>query len=163
MKTQVLILQNGNGNVNIKEILAKESISITDDQKSLLQKFIKNNYPDLRRVINEVQKFCSDSKLSIVDTSNNIKFANQIFELIGKGAVLRLRKHIIQSEEKFNSDYPMLLKTLFDCIHDLDIPDTKKKMTLVIVAEALYRSAFVADQEINCYSCLIQVADVLNN
>ena len=40
-------------------ILKSENISITDDQQAILQKFVKNNYPDLRKIINELQKFCS--------------------------------------------------------------------------------------------------------
>jgi hypothetical protein len=127
----------------------------------VLEKFIKSNYPDLRRIINEIQKFCADSKLHITDVSTNIKFVSTIFELIRKGAVFKLRKHIIENEEKFNSDYPMLLKMLFDYVDESNISTDKKKMALVTISEALYRSAFVADQEINCYSCLIQLSDTV--
>ena len=80
-----------------------------------------------------------------------------------KGAILQLRKNIIENEEKVNSDYPMLLKLLFDHIENSKLNAERKKMCLVIIAEALFRSAFVADQEINCYSCLIQLSDSVKN
>ena len=83
----------------------------------------------------------------------------QIWALTAGGHVLKVRKFIIENEEQFSSDYPMLLKLLFDHADTLKCSENAKKMYLVIIAEALYRSAFVADQEINCYSCLIQLSD----
>ena len=146
----------------IVHILEAENISTSESSK-VLESFVRNTYPDLRRTINEVQKFCSNGTLNIVDSSTNIKFVASIFELIRKGAALQLRKNIIENEEKFSSDYPMLLKLLFDHIEKSTLNADRKKMCLVIIAEALYRSAFVADQEINCYSCLIQLSDSVKN
>ena len=143
----------------IHYILKAEDISVQEDQIEQLVKFIRNNYPDLRRCINEVQKFCHDNSIHISDTSKNEEFVAAIFTLITKGAVLKLRKYIIENEQKFNSDYPVLLKSLFDYVDSANISPESKKMCLVIIAEALYRSAFVADQEINCYSCLIQISN----
>jgi DNA polymerase III delta prime subunit len=141
----------------IDHILKCENISIGKGQHQQLTKFIKNNYPDLRRCINEVQKFCRNGLICINDTTKNEEFVAAIFALIKKGAVLKMRKYIIENEQKFNSDYPVLLKSLFDYVDNEKMSDESKKMCLVIIAEALYRSAFVADQEINCYSCLIQL------
>ena len=144
----------------IDYILLGEGINVDEEQKSKLTKFIKANYPDFRRVINEVQKFCIAGKLQIANSSSCDEFTKQIWLLLAGGHVLKLRKYIIENEEKFGSDYQVLLKTLFNYIDSSDkIPSNKKKMYLVVIAEALYRSAFVADQEINCYSCLIQLAE----
>jgi hypothetical protein len=140
-------------------ILKSENISITDDQQAILQKFVKNNYPDLRKIINELQKFCSKDKLQITDAVKSQKLIKQIWALTTGGHVLKVRKFIIENEEQFSSDYPMLLKMLFDHADSSKCPDSVKKMHLVIIAEALYRSAFVMDQEINCYSCLVQLSD----
>ena len=62
-----------------------------------------------------------------------------------------------ENEEKFGGDYPNLLRDIFNCIENSAIDDTKKKESLLIVAEHLYRSAFVADQEINFFSCLVSL------
>ena len=142
----------------VTNVLKSENISVTEEQYELLKKFIRNNYPDLRRTINELQKFCRKESLNIVDTDKCEEFVKQIYLLTVNGHVLKVRKYMIENEEKFNSDYPMLLKLVFDYI-DLLAKSDNKKMHLVIVAEALYRSAFVADQEINCYSCLIQLSN----
>jgi DNA polymerase III delta prime subunit len=144
----------------VRYILECEKVSVTEEQFKQLQELIKNVYPDLRRTINEVHKSCNaEGILHIIDISKNVKFINNILKLVENGAVLKIRKHIIQNEEKFNSDYPVLLKQLFDHVDTCNISAEKKKMYLVTIAEALYRSAFVVDQEINCYSCLIQLAN----
>lgn len=139
-------------------ILESEGVSVDKKQDEQIAQFIKNTYPDLRKVINELQKFCKEKTLTIKDNTNCDTFAKNIITLIDKGAVLKLRKHIIENEDKFNSDYPALLRSMFDALDEVKMPEEKKKMRLVIIAEALYRSAFVADQEINCYSCLIQLS-----
>ena len=143
----------------VRYILEDQNISVSKEQCTLLEQFIRNNYPDLRRSINELQKYCINGSLNIVDVSKNTDFAKRIFALILKGDVLKVRKFIIENEVSFNSDYPMLLKGLFDYVDSVKIKDEYKKMCLVVIAEALYRSAFVVDQEINCYSCLIQLSD----
>ena len=71
------------------------------------------------------------------------------------GKTLKLRKLIIENESKFNGDYPELMKQLFDHVHDVRLGDDIKRKQLITIAEHIYRSAFVADQEINFYSCLL--------
>jgi DNA polymerase III delta prime subunit len=146
----------------IQHILDQQEVSISKDQTDELAKFIKNNYPDLRKIINEVQKCCSANGEIVISSSvKGEEFAKQILTLTTNGHVLRVRKYIIENEEKFNSDYPVLLKMIFN---EIDTSSNKhKEMQLVAVAEALYRSAFVVDQEINAYSCLIQLSDITKN
>ena len=143
----------------VNYILENENITVGDTESAQLKQFVKNNYPDLRRIINELQKYCANGQLYVTNTEKNEDFLSKIWVLISKGHVLKVRKFIIENESKFDSDYPRLLKWLFDYVDSLKLKsDDQKKMYLVVIAEALYRSAFVVDQEINCYSCLIQLS-----
>ncbi len=144
----------------IHYILKDQNVSIPKGEDENLKAFIKGNYPDLRKIINELQKFCVTGKLQVVDTTKSATFIKQILALTVKGHVLKVRKYIIENEDKFNSDYPALLKQIFEYVDSMPLKNEQtKKMYLVIIAEALYRSAFVADQEINLYSTLIQLSD----
>ncbi len=148
----------------VEQILTSENVSVEEDQQDLLQKFIRKNYPDLRRIVNEIQKFCIDGKLIITVNARSEEFASQMLSLAAKGHVLKVRRYIIENEDKFNSDYPTLLKMIFDQLEGCSaLNEEQTKMCIVIVAEALYRSAFVADQEINCFSCLVQIGQSVNN
>jgi DNA polymerase III delta prime subunit len=140
-------------------ILSKENITLEQDQKVQFVKFIKSNYPDLRRCINELQKFCSSGKLVLSGVENN-EVLELIYSHIKSKNVEHLRKALIESEHSFNSDYVSLLRTLFNYVDKVETNMDLKKYFLIIISEYLYRSSFVVDQEINCYSCLIAMADV---
>lgn len=139
-------------------VLTCENINITDVDRVDIKSTCRNVYPDLRRAINELQLRVIDGKLTGEKIDSVDDFINNVYKLVSAGKTLKLRKLIIENESKFNSDYQSLLRTLFDHVHDVDInPDTKRKQ-LIVVAEHIYRSAFVADQEINFFSCLLSLA-----
>jgi DNA polymerase III delta prime subunit len=140
-------------------ILKQEGISIEDNQKVSLVKLIKSNYPDLRKCINELQKFSTSGKLNLSSTNNN-EVIDLIYSEIKKKNIESLRKALIESEQTFNADYISLLRSLFNYIDSKEANVEMKKMYLLTIAEHLYRSAYVPDQEINCYACLLTLADI---
>jgi len=141
----------------VSDILLQQGIDCTGLSEHI-KVFIKKHYPDLRRVINEVQKSTASGKLLIDNKIQDVDLVKKVLALTLSGHVLKVRKFVIENEEVFKGDYPALLKQLFDYIDISKLPDDKKSMALVTVAEALYRSAFVMDQEINFYSCMIQLS-----
>ena len=139
-------------------ILSCENVELSDVDRVDVKTLCRSYYPDLRRAINEIQLRVVDGKLTHKNINNVDDFVNNIYKLVSSGKTLKLRKLIIENESKFNGDYQSLLKTLFDHVHDVDIDSDTKRKQLIIVAEHRYRSAFVADQEINFFSCLLSLA-----
>lgn len=139
------------------KILAQEDIDLDKDQTTQVEEIIRNFYPDLRKSINFLQQ-CSTSGSFIFVQFSSSEFAKLIVQLVLKGTTLKLRKVIIENEDKFNGDYQNLLRDLFNEVDNTDIDDIKKKEWILIIAEHLYRSAFVADQEINFFSCLVALS-----
>ena len=81
-----------------------------------------------------------------------------LYEIVKQKLTLKARKKVIENEHVFSGDYPELLRSMFDYIHDSpDISAEVKAENLVIVSEYLYRSAFVVDQEINFYTCMLSL------
>jgi len=140
-------------------VLKAEHIELPDDQKVKFIEFIKTTYPDLRKCINELQKYSSTGKLQLLDIKND-ELLQQIFVELQKGNTLTLRKTLIENEHLFNSDYVTLLRNLFNYIDKEKIDTTVKKQALLEIAESIYRSSFVIDQEINCYVCLIKLSQL---
>jgi replication factor C small subunit len=140
-------------------ILKLEKITVVDNQKVKLVEFIKSNYPDFRKCINELQKFSSSGNLQLVDTKDN-KTLDLIYNEIKKKNIESIREALIKSEHTFNSDYVSLLRNLFNYIDSNETNSEIKKFYLLTVSEYIYRSSFVVDQEINCYSCLLSLADI---
>jgi len=140
-------------------ILKQESITVPDDQRVKLVEFIKGTYPDLRKCINELQKFSSSGTLVLNDTKNN-KVLDLIFKEVKKKNVETLRKALIESEHTFNSDYTSLLRNLFNHVDETETNPDLKRFYLLTISEYLYRDSFVVDKEINCYACLIQLSEI---
>lgn len=139
-------------------VLKNEEIDIPEAQKPLLLNLIKQFYPDLRKTINEIQKHSSSGELKI-NTCNTDSVLNLVYKEIKNKNINSLRRALIENEQSFNSDYQSLLKELFNYV-DSNEPDLEyKKKALVIIAEHLYRSSFVVDQEINFFACTILLSD----
>jgi hypothetical protein len=54
------------------------------------------------------------------------------------------------------------MRHLFNYIDENETDIKIKKEFLLILAEHIYRSSFVVDQEINCYACLIQLSNIIS-
>jgi replication factor C small subunit len=150
--------------VRCVEILIKEKVTIDESQKKLLPKFVNERYPDLRRIINDLQKFSVSGILQIQEENTSLNFANSLFKkLIDKESVLELRRVVIENEKLFNNDFQQLMKSLFDLIYESSVQDIKKKMLLLDLGEHMYRDNFVLDHEINFYCCLIAMENSLKS
>jgi len=139
-------------------ILEQENVSLQEGDRDKIEKLCRETYPDLRKSINEIQLRVVDNRLvhrkvNIVD-----EFIENTYKLVQSGKTLKLRKLIIENESKFNGDYQELLKTLFNHVHTVNVSDDVKRKQLIVIAEHIYRSAFVADQEINFFSCLLSLS-----
>jgi len=136
-------------------ILNEEGIVCSEES---LKQIVRDNFPDLRKTINTIQKLTNDGKVEIDDSSNVSKLVADLYKLIEHGHVLKCRKLAIKNEYVFNNDYPVLIKDMFNYIDNLDIDDEKKKSQLTTCHDFIYKSSFVMDQEINAYSCFITLS-----
>lgn len=143
-------------------ILKTEHITTTEDSKKKMIELVRRYFPDIRKCLNELQKYSSTGSLDIPDLSVRDEFTAKLVQLIISKKVLLARKTIIENECAFNGDYGMLMKSLFDTVYggNYSLNDSQKKLWLVTIGEYLYRSAFVLDQEINFYCLLLALADI---
>jgi DNA polymerase III delta prime subunit len=144
-------------------ILKEESVNVSTEQKKLLLPFIEKRYPDLRRIINDLQKFSVTGNLQINDNDQIYNLAETIIKfLIDKKKVLEIRKLVIESEKSFNNDYHQLMKSMFDYTCDLQIDENLKKSLIVNIGEYMYRDSFVLDHEINFFCCILALESCFN-
>jgi hypothetical protein len=143
-------------------ILKQENISVDDDSKRKLVGLLRKYFPDIRKSINEMQKFCIDGKLSIPELNIANDFIGKVISLVLSKKTLQGRKLIIENEAVFNGDYPVLMKNLFDevCTGNYNLTDNQKRLWLVAIGEYMYRSTLVLDQEINFYCLLLTLSDL---
>lgn len=145
----------------VKEVLQKENIVIPENQKPKLLEHIRKNLPDVRRIINDIQKFSVSGTLNIKDEVS-IEFVEEIFKkILSKVDLFQLRKEIIENEKCFSNDYRSFLKQLFEVIFSSTLPHDKKTESLLIVSNSMHSDAFVVDKEINCFAALLSLSKVV--
>lgn len=140
-------------------ILTLENITLTDiNDKRKVIGLVKKYFPDLRKCINELEKYCIDGVLKIPDVLDNTELLDIIWgNLISKNS-FKTRKLLIESSDTFQSDWDQILTDLLNYIYNKDnIRDDIKKALIVTIADHLDRATRVIDKEINTFACLINL------
>jgi DNA polymerase III delta prime subunit len=139
-------------------ILKSENIKVVEEQKQKLLQYINSNFPDIRRIINDLQRFSINGNLVIKNTDQTKNLAETIFADLKKGETsLEIRKMAISEERNFGSDYQQLMKELFEIIYQSDLSEDKKKTLMLEIGEHMYRDNFVLDHEINFFCCILNI------
>jgi DNA polymerase III delta prime subunit len=142
-------------------ILKQEKVDIGSDIEFVT--FVKNNFPDMRRIINDLQRFSINGTL-VINQINEVKnIAENVYNaLITKVDAIQIRKIVIENEKTFSADYQSLLKSLLDFFYDTaKIKENIKKRIILEIGEHMYRDNFVIDHEINFFCCLIAIENAL--
>lgn len=143
------------------DILKAENIEIGENLPKLVE-FVKDRYPDMRRMINDLQKSSISGSLVFTDTNLVENFASLLWEkLKSQENTINIRKFVIEGETDFDSDYQTLYTTLFNIVFESKIEESKKKAVLLELGEAVYRDNFVVDHEINFFCFLMNVEVIL--
>lgn len=141
-------------------ILSSEGVNTSQEEKKQLATLVKSYFPDLRKCINEMQKFVDGNKLNITQRVNNNEVCIRICSHIESGDTLMLRKYLIQNDEIFNSDWEQLLVDLLNHIYTLLIEDSKKKAMILTIADHLEKCSRVNDKEINFFACILNLEQI---
>ena len=137
----------------VVSILKNEGITVPDTEKQKLVELVRSGYPDLRRIINDIQKFSFTGTLIVKD--NQAKgIANKVIEKIrAKVKPHELRKYVIEKEQDFSGDYLQLLKEMFEVLFETNTEANE----LLVVSEGMYKDAIVIDKEINWFSTCLKL------
>ena len=143
-------------------ILKNENVKVSDEQKIKFIQLVKRHFPDLRKTINELQKNIIDSELCIVSVTGDNELLEAVYKKIASKNSLEARRYLIENEDRFQGDYDTLLGNYLNFIYTANIEDLKKKEMIAIIADHLYKSAFVVDKEINAFACLVNLENSLS-
>jgi len=132
-------------------VLKQQSINVPDTEKSRLVELVRNGYPDLRRILNDIQKFSYTGTLVIKDNQVKGLAENVVHKIKDKTDLTTIRKYVIEREQEFSGDYLQLLKEMFEVIFNTE-NDSER---LILISEYMYKDSIVIDKEINWFSCCI--------
>jgi len=143
-------------------ILKDEKIKVPEEQKKKFIQLVKRHFPDLRKTINELQKNVIDSELCITSIVSDNELLEAVYKKIASKNSLEARKYLIENEDRFQGDYDTLLGNYLNFIYTANIEDLKKKEMIAVIADHLYKSAFVVDKEINAFACLVNLENTMS-
>ena len=129
--------------LHVKGILEKENIDFDLDDLALV---VTAGYPDLRKIINDLQRQVIDGKLKIdKDGMLHNEFKLRFLEMIRSKSDLRSIRKLI-ADSNF-SDYTELFRLLYDEVETF----TGDKIPEVIadISSGAYQDVLVVDKEIN--------------
>ena len=138
-------------------ILKVENIHATLEQKQELIPLIKHFFPDLRKCINELQKYCISGVLKLPTQTNNVEVLRLIWNNLESKKSLQTRKYLIEHDGIFNSDWEQLLVQLLNYIYDINFEEDRKKAMIITIADHLDKATRVNDKEINFFACLLNL------
>jgi len=135
----------------IQSILDQEKIKY--DNGALVQ-IIQKHFPDYRRVLNELQRYAVrgeiDSGVLAQVGDVNLK------ELVGflkEKDFTAMRKWVATNSD---ADQNKIFRQIYDAMYDTMQPQSIPQ-AVIVLADYQYKSAFVADQEINMVACLTTI------
>ena len=132
-------------------ILTTEKVDFNQD---VVAKVVQQYFPDFRRTLNEIQRYSANGSidtgiLAMLGDAN----ISSLTPLLREKNFTSVKKWVVQN---LDSDPSQIMRKVYDSLYDImDGPSIGA--AVLIIAEYQYKSAFVADQEINLLACLTQL------
>jgi DNA polymerase III delta prime subunit len=132
-------------------ILDKEEIKY---ENRVIAEVINTHFPDCRRTLNELQRYSVSGKIDagiLVNLSDvNIK---ELIHYMKNKEFTNVRKWVVNNLDNNPVD---LLRIVYDNLYEY-VDGSTIPHCVVVLGEYQYKSAFVADQEINMMACLTEI------
>lgn len=134
----------------VQNILEQEKIEY---ENKVVAELVKKHFPDFRRVLNELQRY---SKLGKIDSGILSQISNvaisEVVKFMKEKDFGSLRKWVAVGSFDSNT----VFRQIYDALYEVMKPQSIPKAVLIL-ADYQYKSAFVADHEINLVACLTEI------
>ena len=135
----------------VQDILGQEQIKF---EPKAIAELINKYFPDWRRCLNELQRYSTSGQIYagiLVNlSSENIK---ELVSFMKAKEFTNVRKWIVNN---LDNDPSRIFRTIYNSLYD-NLDHSTIPHAVVIIADYQYKSAFVADQEINMLACMTEL------
>ena len=136
----------------VEWILEQEGVAY---EKEVIASVITKHFPDNRRILNELQRYASNSNKTIdKGILASVSDANiaSLVKFVKEKDFTSARKWVTNN---LDNDPNSILRSIYDNLYDYLKPDSIPPAVLIL-SKYQYQAAFVADQEINLMACLTE-------
>jgi len=140
----------------VKRLCGMLKFEKVDFKEETIVKLVDMFYPDMRRMINLLQHY---SKVNgIIDTGvfDVDKVDTEFYQMVLNRKLTDARRFVIERNYNFDEMY----RNMFDNFLPL-LEKPKQGQVILVIAEYMYRNAFVVDKEINFTAMLLEIMGVL--
>ena len=132
-------------------ILSEENI---EHDKRVVIELINKHFPDFRRVINELQRYSTSGTIDsgILANIGEINL-NELVVALREKNFPKMRQWVTSNVD---NDPASVFRKIYDKLYEV-LDKSSIPQAVLIIADYQYKSAFVADQEINLVACLIEL------
>ena len=135
----------------VQNILKDEGINSND---KVVAKLIEKFFPDWRKVLNELQRYGASGEIDagiLVNISENS--VKELISFLKNKEFTNVRRWIVNN---LDNDPARIYRRLYDSLYD-NLDNSTIPHAVIILADYSYKSAFVADQEINLLACMTEI------
>lgn len=135
----------------INMILTEENVEF---DKKVVVEVVKKYFPDNRRIINEIQRYSANGKIDagILSKMSDVNIAELMQALKDKEFSVARKWAALNIDGSDTAIYRKIYDSMYTYIAPQSIPQV-----VVTLADYQYKSAFVADHEINLVACLTEL------
>jgi len=135
----------------VEHILTNEKVAY---DKAVVANLIKKHFPDLRRILNELQKYSASGKIDVgVLAQHSSESYKELLGFMKSKDFTSCRKWVVQNLDLNTTEFfKKLYCEMYTALKPSSIPQA-----ILIIAEYQYKSAFAADQEINTMAMIVQL------
>jgi DNA polymerase III delta prime subunit len=135
----------------IKVILETEGVEYNE---KVLPPLIKKHFPDFRRILNELQAYSVSGKIDegILNNLGEVKI-NELIKAMKDKDFDKVRKWTVES---IDNDPTRIMRSIYDAAYT-QMEDNSIPVAILKIGEYMYRSGFVADQEINLMALIVEL------
>ena len=149
---------NGNKNQLAHEFMGRAESILKEEQigfdDKVIAELIMKHFPDWRRVLNELQRYSVSGK---IDSGILVNLAEvnltELMSFLKKKEFGKVRQWVVNN---IDNDPVKVFRKVYEKLYDFMKPESIPN-AVIILGDYQYKSAFVADQEINLLACLTEI------
>ena len=122
--------------------------------KDVVGALINKHFPDFRRVINELQRYGTSGNIDSGILANIGELnLNQLISALRDKNFHNMRQWVVSNVD---NDPATVYRKIYDKLYEV-LEKSSIPQAVLIIADYQYKSAFVADQEVNLVACLVEL------
>ena len=149
---------NGNKNQLAHEFMGRAESILKEEQigfdDKVIAELIMKHFPDWRRVLNELQRY---SVSGTIDSGILVNLAEvnltELMSFLKKKEFGKVRQWVVNN---IDNDPVKVFRKVYEKLYEYMKPESIPN-AVIILGDYQYKSAFVADQEINLLACLTEI------